>query len=64
MMSVFPRTVASTVSRNWRTLSAAEPVLFGLRLMDAMVTLRGAGGATWSREMSSHQTVAWGAFER
>ena len=63
-MSVFPRTVASIASRNWRTLSAAECVWFGRRLIDAIFTLRGPGSAIWSREMSSHHTVALGAFER
>src|SRR5947207_3061094 len=64
MTSVLPGTLAATVSRNWLTLSADECVGPGRRLIEATVTLRGPGSGTRSSAMSSHQTVAWGAFER
>ena len=65
MTSVFAGTVRSTVSRNWRTLSVrATPCWLGRRLIDATVTFRGPGSAICSSEISSHQTVPCGAFER
>src|SRR5438093_12373627 len=57
MTSVFPCTEDSVASTNRRTLSAADFVSRGLRLIDATVTLRVAGAGICSSEISSHQTV-------
>src|SRR5689334_8709866 len=62
--SAFSGVFWSTAVMNRSTLSAADDVSFGRRLIEATITLRGPGAETGSSVTSSHQTVPCGAFDK